>query len=398
MSISAGHKGRGVRLACAFAAIVLTAAACGGDEEDSGSAASGGEAPEEYVVGLITEQTGPAAAVGAVFERAQRLYFEQNPEIDGVPVRLVVCDDGSVPDQAANCARQLTQEDGAHVILGPNIAGPHRGAYPIFAAGSAIAITGSPYAQTAPDTPIFSASNRSAAIPQESFRFAAEQGWDKIGIIATTDITGEAGVAESEGPAEELGIEIEVERMDPTDTSANAQMASLRDSQPDAIAIWMSGAPVGVVFKALQQLNMTDIPVFLIWSSLTEGFMSAVAADLPENTYVAAGAYALPENREDSERAAEIEEFSSAYEEEYGAEPDFVSLAAVDSAQLAAETLAASQGDLEAGIEYIEGLEDHNLFVWNVSYSAEDHSGGTGGEGSYQVYRVAPGGELTNAD
>ena len=104
------------------------------------------------------------------------------------------------------------------------------------------------------------------------------------------------------------------------------------------------------------------IPVFLIWSSLTEGFMSAVAADLPENTYVAAGAYALPENREDSERAAEIEEFSSAYEEEYGAEPDFVSLAAVDSAQLAAETLAASQGDLEAGIEYIE-LVRHDMIV-----------------------------------
>lgn len=389
---------RGVRLASACAAVILTAAACGGDGEGSVNSANGGEAPEEYVVGLITEQTGPAAAVGAVFERAQRLYFEQNPEIDGVPVRIVVCDDGSAPDKAANCARQLIQEEGAHVILGPNISGPHRGAYPMFAQGSAIALSGSPYAQTAPDTPIFSASNRSAAIPQESFEFAAEQGWDKIGIIATTDVTGEAGVTESQGPAEELGLELMVERMDPTDTSATAQLSALRDWEPDAIAIWMSGASVGVTFKALQQLNMTDVPVFLIWSSLTEGFMSAVAADLPENTYVAAGAYALPENREDPERAAEIEEFSAAYEEEYGVEPDFVSLAAVDSAKLAAETLAASKGDLEAGIEYIEGLQDHDLFVWNVSYSADDHSGGTGGDGSYQVYRVAPGGELTNAD
>jgi branched-chain amino acid transport system substrate-binding protein len=389
---------RAARVGSVCTALVLATTACGGGADaDAGATAAGGDAPSEYVVGLITEQTGPAAAVGAVFERAQTLYFELNPEIDGVPVRLVTCDDASAPEQAANCARQLNQEEKAHVILGPNISGPHRGAFPLLAKGNAIALSGSPYAQTDPETPVFSASNRSAAIPQESFQFAADQGWDKIGIIATTDVTGEAGVTESEAPAKEFGLELKVERMDPTDTSATAQLSSLRDWEPDAIAVWMSGASVGVTFKALAQLNMADVPVFLIWSSLTEGFMKAVAADLPANTYVAAGANALAENRDDAERAAEIDEFSDAYEAEYGNVPDFVSLAAFDSAKLAAETLASSKGDKDAGIAYLEGLQEHDLLAWTVSYSDSDHTGGTGGDDSYRVYKVEPGGALSNA-
>lgn len=402
MTTRSRFQRRSVRVVAAVAALGLFTAACGEDDagSDNGRTDQGAapEAPSEYLIGAILEKTGPAAPVGAIFERAQQVYFEMNPEIDGVPVRVITCDDGSTPDKAAACARKLTQQDKVHLVLGPHIAGPHRGAFPILAASDVVALTGSPYAETKPGAPVFTAGNRSQAVHDVSFAYAGKQGWKKVGILATTDITGEAGVRESEAPAKAAGVETQVERMDPTDTDATAQLAALKKGNPDAIALWMSGAAVGVSFKALKQLGMEDVPVFLIWSSLTEGFMKAVAPVLPKNTLVAAGAAALPENRKDPEKAAQLEEFSKAYQAKFGSEPDFVSLAAHDGAKLAAEVLAEGKGDTDAAVEWLEGLQGHELGVWNVSYSEDDHSGGTGEEGSYVMYKIAPGGALSPAE
>lgn len=382
--------GRTSRLIAAIATCALLAAACGGDE-DTKRTGSGSSAdipvPDEYVVGSILSLTGPASAFGETIKRTQDLFLSDLKEIDGVPLKVVVCDDASSPEGASACARRLVQQEDADLILGPHVAGPHQAAEPILARGP-VSFTITPYVSAPTDAPIFAVTGQAIDLHTTTLEYAAEQGWDRIGVIATTDATGQVAVDQQDAIADELGLELKTERIDLTVQDASAQVASLKDFDPDAVVIWTTGRPAGVVFGALKQLQMEEVPVFTILSNVATGFLGSVAPVLPEELYVAASNVALPEAIKDSELRERVEDWQAKFDEEYGEKPDVVSTLMLDAWLMAEDVLAETHGDTDAAVAYLESVKDRSLFNWSVTFSPDNHNGAK--SGNFTVVRLGP--------
>ena len=69
----------------------------------------------EIVVGITTTTTGPAAALGIPERNA--LDFVPK-EIGGVPIKIIVLDDGGDPTAATTNARRFVTESKADIIMG----------------------------------------------------------------------------------------------------------------------------------------------------------------------------------------------------------------------------------------------------------------------------------------
>src|SRR6202000_1072253 len=75
----------------------------------------------EIVIGISISTTGPAAALGI----PERNALEFVPkEIGGVPLKLIVLDDGGDPTNAATNARRFVTESKADIIMGSSTTPP----------------------------------------------------------------------------------------------------------------------------------------------------------------------------------------------------------------------------------------------------------------------------------
>src|SRR6201993_1093921 len=75
----------------------------------------------EITIGITTTTTGPGAALGI----PERNALEFVPkEIGGVPLKVIVLDDGGDPTNATTNARRFVTESKAHVIIGSSTTPP----------------------------------------------------------------------------------------------------------------------------------------------------------------------------------------------------------------------------------------------------------------------------------
>lgn len=366
---------------CALVGLTATAA-CGGASSSGSSSDSG-----DYKVGVILSLTGPAAAIGSDFKAGLEVFEEIDESADGLDIEYVVCDDKSTPDGAAACARQVIQQDRVNMIYGPVISSTHAGATPVLLTGPP-ALTPSPYASAEPGTPVFSAAGNALDLDTTTLQHAKEQGYERVAVLATTDTTGETAVTNVEQANEQLGLDISIERMGPTDVDASAQLNRLLQSDPEYIYVATSGAATGVALKGLEQLGV-DLPTVLIWSNTSNAFLEAVAPLLPSETLYPIPPSWLPTELDDSERARQITAFQEGFEERTGEPVSFVVQGGYDAFQLIAQSLKEAGGDKEDLMAYLEGLDDYQGLNWNLSYSPENHLGST--TGNYTMMKLAEG-------
>ena len=75
----------------------------------------------EITVGITITTTGPAAALGIPERNALEFVAKQ---IDGVPLKLIVLDDGGDPTNATTNARRFVTESKADIIMGSSTTPP----------------------------------------------------------------------------------------------------------------------------------------------------------------------------------------------------------------------------------------------------------------------------------
>lgn len=389
---------RRVRRALASAlALTFLAAACGGsDNADAQSKTEGSTgttaeraAAKSYKVGVILPLTGPGAAIGKDFQLGLETFREVDPEAAKLDIEYVVCDDKTTPDGAAACARKLSTEDGVQMIYGPVLSGPHAGAAPVLASGPP-SVTPSPYVKPQPGTPIYSVAGSSFDLDRTNLLLAKERGYDKLAVLATTDLTGQTAVDNIEEANKEIGLDVSIERMGPTDVDATAQLNRLLGGKPDAIYIAASGAAAGVGLKGLAQLQ-SRIPVFIIWSNTTKGFLDAAKPAWPTEALYALPASWLPDSLNDKARAEQVRRFQEAFQAKAGAPVSFVVQGGYDAFQLIVAALEKTGGDRRAIIEYLDSLKDFQGLNWKLSYSKDNHVGPKKGNYVVMKYDAATG-------
>jgi branched-chain amino acid transport system substrate-binding protein len=194
----------------------------------------------EIVIGITIVTTGPAAALGI----PERNALEFVPkEIGGVPLKVIVLDDGGDPTAATTNARRFVTESKADIIMGSCTTPP------TIAVSTVANEAGIPHFGLAP-FPINEARMKwSVDLPQSIpimgkvlYEHMKAHNVKTVGYIGYSDSYGDLWVNDFKAQGVPMGMSmVDEERFARPDTSVTGQVLKLVAANPDAILIGASG-------------------------------------------------------------------------------------------------------------------------------------------------------------
>lgn len=218
-----------------------------------------------YDIHVIATLTGISAFVGKYMKlnfEAFEDWVNQTGGIGGRKLRFVFGDGQSQPQLAVQLATDiLAEHPTALMVTGPvaNCAAvaPLLGVGPVMWCNSPAIHpkSGSYVFASGPDT--FDGINA-------VLRYYRVKGWTKIGILNTTDVTGQeadhALAADLKLPENAPIKVVAFEHFNPTDLTVAAQIERIKAGGAQALIAWTTGSPAATVFKGMIQAGL-DIPV-----------------------------------------------------------------------------------------------------------------------------------------
>src|SRR6201991_1451198 len=194
----------------------------------------------EIVIGISVATTGPAAALGIPERNA--LDFVPK-EIAGVPLKVILLDDGGDPTTATTNARRFVTESKADIVMGSSTTPPS------IAVSTVANEAGIPHFGLAP-FPINEARAKwSVALPQPIpimgkvlYEHMKAHGIKTVGYIGYSDSYGDLWFNDFKTQAVPMGLTmVDEERFARPDTSVAGQALKLVAANPDAILVGASG-------------------------------------------------------------------------------------------------------------------------------------------------------------
>ncbi len=271
----------------------------------------------EITIGVSLSTTGPAAALGVPARNA--LEFVPK-EIGGVPLKLIVLDDGGDPTTATTNTRRFVSESKADIIIGSSIVPPS-------IAISAVANeVGVPHFSLSP-MPFTPAREKwSVDMPQPveivgkiMYDHMKANGVKTIGYIGYSDSYGDLWFNDLKTQTGAMGMKIVTdERFARPDTSITGQALKLIASAPDAILIGAAGTGAGMPQSELRDRGYKGL-IYQTHGAASNDFIR-IAGKAAEGVLMAAGPVMNPEGQPDTAltKAPGIA-LNTAYEAKYGA-------------------------------------------------------------------------------
>jgi branched-chain amino acid transport system substrate-binding protein len=271
----------------------------------------------EITIGVSLSTTGPAAALGVPARNA--LDFVPK-EIGGVPLKLIVLDDGGDPTAATTNARRFVTESKADIIVGSSIV-------PTSIAISAVANeVGVPHFSLSP-MPFTPAREKwSVDMPQPveivgkvMYDHMKANGVKTVGYIGYSDSYGDLWFNDFKNQTGGLGMKMVAdERFARPDTSITGQALKLIAANPDAILVGAAGTGAGMPQSELRDRGYKGL-IYQTHGAASSDFIR-IAGKAAEGVLMAAGPVMYPEGQPDSALTKKPGiELNTAYEAKYGA-------------------------------------------------------------------------------
>lgn len=271
----------------------------------------------EITIGISISTTGPAAALGIPERNA--LDFVPK-EIGGVPLKVVVLDDGGDPTAATTNTRRFVTESKADIILGSSTSPPS------IAMSTVANEVGIPHLGLAP-FPINDARAKWSVVLPQSASIMAKALYEHmkahniktVGYIGFSDSYGDLWVTDFKANAVPMGLTMtDEERFARPDTSVAGQVLKLIAANPDAILIGASGAAAALPQTALRERGYKGL-IYQTHGAATMEFIR-IAGAAAEGVIMAAGPVMSPETQADSALTKKPGlALDTAYEAKYGA-------------------------------------------------------------------------------
>lgn len=252
----------------------------------------------EITIGVSLGTTGPGASLGIPYKNAFQLVPKT---LGGEPVRYIILDDESKPDNAAKNARKFVAEDKVDAMMGSN-------GVPSAAAMAQVAAEGkTPLIALTPMPPL--APERQAwafVVPQTTelmmsavMQHMKAKGVKTAGYIGFSDTWGDLvyNAITSLAPADGIKI-VTNERYGRADTSVAGQVLKITAAGPDAVIVGGSGSPGATPQIALVERGFkgpiyhnhgtVNLPFIQTGKKAAEGVIAPtgaliVAEELPES-------------------------------------------------------------------------------------------------------------------
>lgn len=270
----------------------------------------------EIVIGINLSTTGPASSLGV----PERNALEFVPkEIGGIPLRLVILDDGSDRWTANANARKLATELKADVLIGSTTT-------PATLAAALIASEyGIPQIGLAPMT-ITPAREKWSIISNQSIPLMTRGLYDhmrahgvkKVGFLGYSEPWGDLWYNDLDENSHDIGISIVDDlRFARTDTSITGQILQLIALNPDAVLIGASGVATVLPQVALRQHGYKGL-IYQTQGAAEPEFIR-MAGQAAEGVIMVAPPMMYPEGLPDSSPVKRVATaFNASYEAKYG--------------------------------------------------------------------------------
>src|SRR2546423_2760511 len=251
----------------------------------------------EITIGISVTTTGPAAALGIPERNA--LDFVPK-EIGGVPIKVIVLDDGGDPTAATTNARRFVTESKADIIMGSSTAPP------TVAVSTVANEAGIPHFGLAPFPINETRLKWSVAMPQPIpimgkvlYEHMKAHGIKTVGYIGYSDSYGDLWMNDFKAQAVPMGLSVvDEERFARPDTSVAGQVLKLVAANPDAILIGASGTAAALPQTTLRERGYKGL-IYQTHGAASMDFIR-IAGAAAEGVIMSSGPVMSPETQPDS--------------------------------------------------------------------------------------------------
>jgi branched-chain amino acid transport system substrate-binding protein len=270
----------------------------------------------EITIGISISTTGPAAALGV----PERNALEFVPkEIAGVPLKVIVLDDGGDPTAATTNARRFVTESKADIIVGSSTTPP------TIAISNVANEAGTPHISLAPFPVTAERTKWSVVLPQPVpimgkvlYEHMKAHNVKTVGYIGYSDSYGDLWFDDFKRQGMPMGLTlVDEERFARPDTSVAGQVLKLVAANPDAILIGASGTAAGLPQSSLRERGYRGL-IYQTHGAASMDFIR-IAGPAAEGVIMASGPVMNPEGQPDSALTRKPAlALNTAYEAKYG--------------------------------------------------------------------------------
>ncbi len=271
----------------------------------------------DITIGISIATTGPAAALGI----PERNALEFVPkEIGGVPLKVIVLDDGGDPTTATTNARRFVTESKADVIMGSSTTPPS------IAVSNVANEAGIPHIGLAPFPITPERAKWSIDMPQPVpimgkvlYEHMKAHNIKTVGYIGYSDSYGDLWFKDLKEQGGPMGLQVvDDERFARPDTSVAGQVLKLVAANPDAILVGASGTAAGLPQTALRERGYKGL-IYQTHGAASMDFIR-ISGAAAEGVIMASGPVMDPEDQPDSALTKKPGlALNTAYEAKYGA-------------------------------------------------------------------------------
>jgi branched-chain amino acid transport system substrate-binding protein len=270
----------------------------------------------EITIGISICTTGPAAALGI----PERNALEFVPkEIGGVPLKIIVLDDGGDPTNATTNARRFVTETKADIIMGSSSTPP------TIAVSNVANEAGIPHIGLAPFPVTSERTKWSVVMPQPVpimgkvlYEHMKAHNVKTVGYIGYSDSYGDLWFNDFKTQGGPMGLTlVDEERFARPDTSVAGQVLKLVAANPDAVLVGASGTAAGLPQAALRERGYRGL-IYQTHGAASMDFIR-IAGPAAEGVIMASGPVMNPEGQPDSALTKKPGlALNTAYEAKYG--------------------------------------------------------------------------------
>ncbi len=251
----------------------------------------------EIVIGITVTTTGPAAALG-IPERNSLEFVAK--EIGGVPLKVIVLDDGGDPTNATTNARRFVTESKADIIMGSSTTPP------TVAVSNVANEAGIPHFGLAPFPISPERAKWSVAMPQPIpimgkvvYEHMKANNVKTVGYIGYSDSYGDLWFNDFKAQGVPMGMTmVDEERFARPDTSVAGQVLKLVAANPDAILVGASGTAAALPQTTLRERGYKGL-IYQTHGAASMDFIR-IAGPAAEGVFMASGPVMDPEDQPDS--------------------------------------------------------------------------------------------------
>jgi branched-chain amino acid transport system substrate-binding protein len=270
----------------------------------------------EITIGITVTTTGPAAALGIPERNA--LDFVPK-EIGGLPLKVIVLDDGGDPTNATTNARRFVTESKADIIMGSSTTPP------TIAVANVANEAGIPHVGLAPFPITPDRAKWSVSMPQPIpimgkviYEHMKAHNVKTVGYIGYSDSYGDLWFNDFKMQAVPMGMTmVDEERFARPDTSVAGQVLKLVAANPDAVLVGASGTAAALPQTALRERGYKGL-IYQTHGAASMDFIR-IAGKAAEGVLMASGPVMSPETQPDSALTKKPGlALNTAYEAKYG--------------------------------------------------------------------------------